>query len=245
MGCSKKSKKMNKKELKQLIKEEILRSSNLSLLSEGVMNINYELEVEERIKHYTEIIEASKLLKGNVLYRGFTYGRMIMGKLSTPGGGVVKITSEEGKGFRGMTKTAQEILSQLGIKNPAFTSFDYHKAKFFGKPHIFIPKQPYTSFQNPNLNDLVAGYASDKIKEKPPIEEIIDGYTKYTNSIPGEISPEVIFDSSEYYLINPQWLNKNLLPRKLKVENIETYSDVTDLLSKVRWITRKKAEDRR
>lgn len=234
---------MNKQELKQLIREEIRRNSNLSLLSEGIMTINYELEADERVKHYTEIIEASKLLKGNVLYRGFTHGRMIMGKLTTPGGGVVKITSEGGKGFRGMTETAQEVLSQLGITNPTFTSFDYSKAKFFGSPYIFIPKQPYTSFQNPDLNDLVAEYASDKIKEKAPVEEIVDGYTKYTNSIPGETSLEVIFDSSEYYLIDPRWLIRAFKLDREGELKVETYNDVTYLLTRVADITKKKAQD--
>lgn len=173
----------------------------------------------------------------------------------------------------GMGRTGQDkIINILGIKNPVFTkmrppdrTFGFH-----GDPHIFIPTPGSTSFYSLEVEDL----GGQRLASDPELSldqrsgrEISGGRfdntaqelaATYIEGLPKNfINNEIIFDASEYYLLNIQSFlsrfagkeNKASLTKDsiwLKIDptvwsnRVRTYQDVSSFLmnngvSYVKW----------
>lgn len=152
---------------------------------------------------------------------------------ATPGYTVLaKITnSHRGTNIKaGVSGQAQqEILNYLNIKNPVFTKMIKPTSNRgpFGASHIFVPTQGAQSYYSTKIADL--GSAKDLIGRT---KEIAQTYqkglpTNYTNH-------EIIFDCSQYYLINIQAflkdfagnVNKEFI-EKSKYSNVPLKIDTT------------------
>lgn len=161
-----------------------------------------------------------------ILYRGFNV------KMSGPITHVV----EDRPTFKGNLENVTALIEKLKkdknfiSPNPTFVSTSYDKAKFFGAPYIFIPKNPYRLFQNPNIDDLWSN--NDTISA-----DDADGYNDVTGNYSGAYD-ELIADSKDYYLLSslfimgtapeelhdfPSYLNKWFVE---KLRGLKTYEDV-------------------
>jgi hypothetical protein len=118
----------------------------------------------------------------------------------------------------GIGRTGQDkIIDILGIKHPVFTKLrpPTRTFGFHGDPHIFIPKPGSTSFYSLEVEDL----GGQRLTSDPEIVQrngkVISGgrfdnmarelAATYIKGVPKTfIENEIIFDTSEYYLLNIQ-----------------------------------------
>ena len=219
-------------------------------LNESVDNIAGGLTPEEEkdyLNSLEDVIVSAKKLRGlDLIWRGFNPPKRKRGH-------ILKIT-EDRESTRGTAEYEKsvsggkilELVDRLKAKwdfnSPVvtFTTFDKTKAQFFGQPYIFIPKDPFSAYQNPDIDDLLVDgknienpISTAENYEKVPIGETDDSRKPR----------EVLFDSKEYYLISLDFII-SLLPGKLKPSKFpQNYFQAVDVLRKWHWISKKKMQE--
>jgi hypothetical protein len=125
-----------------------------------------------------------------------------------------------------------QILSELGIKNPVFTTTDMMRTTLYSfDPKVFVPIGNWKMYQSNIVYDmgLLAQEAHDWYKKKNNLtsigmgeqqtaqkewweekkEEIISSYKTYTTVPTSNGSNEIIIDCEKYWLFNPRMQMKN------------------------------------
>lgn len=168
------------------------------------------------------MIEAKKLGNKDLIFRGHNASFM---------GGVLLVTNNR-TGFHGMQNpNSIALLKELGIENPTFGARLKAKAKMFGTVNIIVPKGNFKSFQSPEFSDVLAGFKSFEVQDDSYIKKIAKTYKDTLDDVNDQ---EIIFDVKEYYLIDIDWilreLDKGNKFQKYKPGTVNTYSELTDAL---------------
>lgn len=168
------------------------------------------------------MLEAKKLGNTDLIFRGHNASFM---------GGVLLVTNNR-TGFHGMQNpNSIALLKELGIKNPTFGARLKAKAKMFGTVNIFVPKGQFKAFQSPEFSDVLAGFKSFEVQDDSYIKKIAKTYKETLDDVNDQ---EIIFDIKEYYLIDIDWILKELDKgnkfQKYKPGTVNTYYELSEAL---------------
>ena len=218
----------------------------------SILRVQHDMTDVEALEAWEAAYEACKRLRNtSIIYRGYNP--------SSGEGGFFKVI-EDRQSFRGASDSNVKALVAALMKRwsfkasqPVFATFQHWKAKFFGNTYIMIPLAPFTSLQNPEVDDILT-YMAKYDKQRPkggtvhgtmPNKDMDAIVNSYQRTLKDTVSSEVIFDSREYYLLAlpENWLNL-WLPHKWhkKSSEIKTYAQLADLLGKVVWLKKKQLE---
>ena len=218
----------------------------------SILRVQHDMTDLEALEAWEAAYEACKRLRNtSIIYRGYNP--------SSGEGGFFKVI-EDRQSFRGASDSNVKALVAALMKRwsfkasqPVFATFQHWKAKFFGNTYIMIPLAPFTSLQNPEVDDILT-YMAKYDKQHPkggtvhgtmPNKDMDAIVNSYQRTLKDTVSSEVIFDSREYYLLAlpENWLNL-WLPHKWhkKSSEIKTYAQLADLLGKVVWLKKKQLE---
>ena len=196
-------------------------TSNLSNLNED--NISWMKVNKFHFEFLESIMEESKKL-GNkdLIFRGHKANMM---------GGVLLVTNDR-KGFHGMQNpNSVALLKELGVENPTFGARLKIKAKMFGDVNIIVPKGHFKAYQSSEFSDLLAGFRTFEVQPDSEIKRIAKTYKETLDDINDQ---EIIFDVKEYYLIDIDYILRELDRgnkfQKYKPGTVNTYAELTEAL---------------
>lgn len=172
-------------------------------------------------KDFNPIFNAAEALKNQkIVWRGFN------SKSSAP---ILVIGNASKTSFAGADSNegkTGDLIKQIGIKNPAFGTTNLETAQFFGPPMVIIPTKNSTHWQNKNVND--AGHLDDSLTDED-IAKLAKGYNQSITS-----NSEIIFDTKEYFLVNPIPIIKLTRTDKFakikSITDLKTYEDAMNLV---------------
>lgn len=168
------------------------------------------------------MLEAKKLGNKDLIFRGHKASMM---------GGVLLVTNDR-KGFHGMQNpNSVALLKELGVENPTFGARLKIKAKMFGDVNIIVPKGHFKAYQSKEFSDLLAGFRTFEVQPDSEIKRIAKTYKETLDDINDQ---EIIFDVKEYYLIDIDYilreLDKGNKFQKYKPGTVNTYAELTEAL---------------
>ena len=185
----------------------------------SILRVQHDMTDVEALEAWEAAYEACKRLRNtSIIYRGYNPSS---GHGSE--GGFFKVI-EDRQSFRGASDSNVKALVAALMKRwsfkasqPVFATFQQDKAKFFGNTYIMIPLAPFTSLQNPEVDDILT-YMAKYDKQHPkggtvhgtmPNKDMDAIVNSYQRTLKDTVSSEVIFDSREYYLLAlpENWLN--------------------------------------
>ena len=170
--------------------------------------------------------EAKKLGNNKVILRGHgNKGSM---------GGVLLVTNDR-DGFYGMMNpNAVSLIKEIGIRHITFGARQRIKAKMFGYVYIIVPKGDFKAFQSKEHSDVLAAFKTFEPADPIEIQKIAKTYTETLDDIN---DMEILFDTKEYYLIDIDWILKEIDKgnkfQKYKAGTVNTYADLADALKSV------------
>jgi hypothetical protein len=189
-----------------------------------------EIALEEKVLNWTNknntladflqgaMDEAKKLMKYDIVYRGFGNGKTMAG--------VAFVENDRNSFYGSLDDNASKLLKEIGVKNPAFGARSKEKASIFGAVYTMVPKGKFTALQSSIHDDLVSGFRDKEVTDKD-IKDIASSYKKTLSNINDS---EIIFDTKEYYLLEMNYLLRELDKgnkfQKHTGESIKTYADL-------------------
>ena len=126
----------------------------------------------------------------------------------------MRVTPRGTLAFKGGTENAIKVLQLLGVNHPVFTHFDRDSTKLFGTPCALVFEQPYTIYQSPKINDIMA---DTKDLTEQELQQAAESYENIKDTGPVHDKNEVIVDVENYWAIPCG-------------DEIKTYGDLVQLL---------------
>lgn len=214
--------------------DKVMRLDNF--IKEGIVASKNTKESLDMFEDAIQCIKKFNLWNDDIVWRGFG-SKAIYGY-------ILKISNDR-SGFRSSwNEVVLEIMKQLGITSPIFTTKTFNNARFFGTPRVFIPKDNFKTYVNPNVPDLrdisdrVTIHSTKGIEERYPRNpiEVAKEFIQIQNGFPNTLKTdwqEMIITTSEYYLISPQSLidfsKKGRYSKIKNISEIDKYNDVVVL----------------
>jgi hypothetical protein len=147
-----------------------------------------------------------------ILWRG-TGGVPIPGQRRSVPQRIMRVTPRGTSAFKGGTENAIKVLQLLNVEHPVFAHFNRDSTKLFGTPCALVFEQPYTMYQSPEINDIMAdteGKTEQELQDAAGSYEQIDNKSLYGNN-------EIIVDATNYWAVPCG-------------DEIQTYGNLVELL---------------